>query len=137
MIEPSFSSKTRGKTTEEARSKSFGYHYSSIGRPVRPYLPGTSVRQGACERRTGGYRECKGSIAADESNSLTQDGIARAGGVRQCGKEEEIRSWAERWKDKRTSRKKGKQRQPRRFLPAGRAILGRAQEHDWEVLRVG
>jgi hypothetical protein len=37
-------------------------------------------------------------------------GVARAGSFRKWRKEEEIGSWAERWKDKRAARKQGKQR---------------------------
>ena len=40
------------------------------------------------------------AIATDEPDSVPQDGIARAGGFRQRGKEEEIRGRTERWKNK-------------------------------------
>src|SRR5450631_168060 len=61
------------------------------------------------ERRARGYRKRKGGIAADESNSVSQDGIARAGDLSQWGKEKEIRSGAEGWKDKWASSKKSEQ----------------------------
>ena len=57
------------------------------------------------ERRAGGDGQREGSIATDEPDSVAQDGITGAGGFRHRGKEEEIRSWAERWKDKWASRK--------------------------------
>jgi len=63
------------------------------------------------ERRAGSYgkREC--AITADESDCVAEDSITRARGLRQERKKEEIRSWAERRKDKGAARKKCQQRE--------------------------
>ena len=61
------------------------------------------------KRRARGYRKREGGVATDESNSVPQDGITRAGGFSQRRKEKEIRSGAEGWKDKWASSEKGEQ----------------------------
>src|ERR1035438_7472032 len=67
----------------------------------QPWTMDTGVR---AKWRAGSYRERVCAIAADEPDSVSQDGIARAGGFRQRGKEEEIRGGAEGWQNKWTSR---------------------------------
>src|SRR5580658_9469892 len=61
------------------------------------------------KRRAGCHHKHEGGVAADESNRVPKNGITRAGDFSQWGKEKEICSGAEGWKDKRTSSKKGEQ----------------------------
>jgi len=61
------------------------------------------------ESRSGSHGEGEGSIAADESDSVAQNGITRARGFRQRRKEEQIRRRTERRKNKRAARNKGQQ----------------------------
>jgi hypothetical protein len=63
-----------------------------------------TIDPGVRDGRPGeGYCEPEGSIATHEFNRVAQYGLC------QRRKEEEIRSWTDRWKDKRASCDKGEQ----------------------------
>ena len=73
---------------------------------------GTWTAACLAERRSVGRSgDRKGSVAADQSNGVSQNGIARTRGFGQRGKEEEIRGWTERRKHKWAARNKGQQRE--------------------------
>jgi hypothetical protein len=61
------------------------------------------------KRRARGHRKHERGVATDEPNRVPKNCVTRAGDFSQWGKEKEIRSGAEGWKDKRASSKKGEQ----------------------------
>ena len=75
-------------------------------RGEQPWAMDTGVY---AKRWARGYRKRESGVATYESNCVPQDGITRAGDFSQWGKEKEIRSGAEGWKDKGASSKKGEQ----------------------------
>jgi hypothetical protein len=82
---------------------------SSRERKRRGQQPWTMDAGIHAKGRARGRRKHEGGVATDEPNRVPKDRITRAGDFSQWGKEKEIRSGAEGWKNKRASSEKGEQ----------------------------